>query len=251
MKALIFAAGLGTRLRPLTNDRPKALVEVAGMTMLERVIHRVADAGFTDITINIHHFGQKIIDFLRDNHNFGLDIHISDERDLVLETGGGILKARKWLDSDEPFLVHNADILTNLDLKAFYQSHLDSEALATLLVKERVTQRYFVFDDDMRLQGWINKKTSETRPDGFDYNSEVMKERAFGGVHVISPDIFPLLEQEAVTIGPVFSITPFYIDVCRTHHIHGYEPTEAYQWFDVGKPEALATAEAALTRHKP
>ena len=250
MKALIFAAGLGTRLRPLTNDRPKALVEVAGVTMLERVIRRVADAGFDDITINIHHFGQKIIDFLNENDNFGLDIHVSDERDLVLETGGGILKARQWIDGEEPFLVHNADILTDLDLRAMYDNHCASDALATLLVKERVTQRYFVFDDAMRLQGWINKKTGETRPQGFIHNPETMLERAFGGVHVISPAIFPLLEKESEEVGPVFSITPFYIDVCQDQLINGYEPAEAYRWFDVGKPETLAQAEQALCQHK-
>ena len=246
MKALIFAAGLGTRLRPLTNDRPKALVEVAGVTMLERVIRRVAEAGFDDITVNIHHFGQKIIDFLDEHDNFGLDIHISDERDLVLETGGGILKARQWLDDDEPFLVHNADILTDLDLRAMYDNHCASDALATLLVKDRITQRYFVFDDAMRLQGWINKKTGEMRPQGFIHNPETMLERAFGGVHVISPRIFPLLEEEAEALGPKFSITPFYIDVCREQHINGYEPAEAYSWFDVGKPETLKEAEEMI-----
>lgn len=247
MKALIFAAGLGTRLRPLTNDRPKALVEVAGVTMLERVIRHVAEAGFDDITINIHHFGQKIIDFLDEHENFGLDIHISDERDLVLETGGGILKARQWLDGDEPFLVHNADILTDLDLRSMYDFHCQSKAMATLLVKDRVTQRYLVFDDAMQLQGWINKKTGETRPEGFIHNAETMLERAFGGIHVISPTIFPLLEQYAGDTGPVFSIVPFYVNICRQHSINGYEPAEAYRWFDVGKPETLAQAEQELS----
>ncbi|MBR1804561.1 MAG: nucleotidyltransferase family protein [Muribaculaceae bacterium] len=249
MKALIFAAGLGTRLRPLTNDRPKALVEVAGVTMLERVIGHVAQAGFDDITINIHHFGEKIIDFLAQNHNFGLNIHISDERDLLLDTGGGILKARQWLDGDEPFLVHNADILTDLDLNAIYDKHLHSNALATLLVKERITQRYLIFDRDKRLQGWINKKTGETRPQGFTHDASTMQERAFGGVHVISPSIFPLLEQHAQLAGPVFSIVPFYVDVCRTQSINGYEPSAPYRWLDVGKPETLAQAEAELSSH--
>lgn len=248
MKALIFAAGLGTRLRPLTNDRPKALVEVAGVTMLERVIRRVADAGFDDITINIHHFGEKIIEFLDQNSNFGLNIHVSDERDMLLDTGGGILKARQWLDGDEPFLVHNADIITTLDLRAMYDRHCNSDALATILVKDRVTQRYFVFDHTMRLQGWINKKTGETRPKGFVHDSTSMLERAFGGVHVISPKIFQLLEKEEKILGPKFSITPFYIDVCREQCIHGYEPAEAYRWLDVGKPETLAQAEQELSR---
>jgi len=144
MKALIFAAGLGTRLRPLTDDRPKAMVDIAGKPMLQHVIERVAAAGFDDITINIHHYGQMIIDFLESHNNFGLNIHISDERGLLLDTGGGILKARQWLDGDEPFLVHNTDIISTLDLQAFYRQHMENDALATLLVKERPTQRYFL-----------------------------------------------------------------------------------------------------------
>ena len=131
---MIFAAGLGTRLRPLTDNMPKALVPVAGKTMLERVILKLKDAGFHDITINIHHFGNQIIDFLRANENFGVNIHISDERGELLDTGGGIKKARPLLESNEPFLIHNADILTDLDLNAFYHHHLESDADATLPV---------------------------------------------------------------------------------------------------------------------
>jgi NDP-sugar pyrophosphorylase family protein len=159
MKALIFAAGLGTRLRPMTDDRPKAMVEIAGKPMLQHVIERVAAAGFDDITINIHHYGQMIIDFVESHDNFGLNLHISDERGLLLDTGGGILKARQWLDGDEPFLVHNTDIITTLDLKAFYDYHVEHDALATILVKERKTQRYFLFDENDRLCGWTNKAT--------------------------------------------------------------------------------------------
>ena len=139
---MIFAAGLGTRLRPLTDNMPKALVPVAGKTMLERVILKLKDAGFHDITINIHHFGSQIIDFLRANQNFGVDIHISDERGELLDTGGGIKKARPLLESNEPFLIHNADILTDVDLNAFYHHHLESNADATLLTNHRKTSRY-------------------------------------------------------------------------------------------------------------
>ena len=141
---MIFAAGLGTRLRPLTDNMPKALVSVAGKTMLERVILKLKDAGFHDITINIHHFGSQIIDFLRANQNFGVDIHISDERGELLDTGGGIKKARLLLESNEPFLIHNADILTDLDLNAFYHHHLESDADATLLTNHRKTSRYLL-----------------------------------------------------------------------------------------------------------
>ena len=244
MKAMIFAAGLGTRLRPLTNDRPKALVEIGGKTMLERVITKLAAAGFDDITINIHHFGEKIIDFLEKNGNFGLDIHISDEREMLLDTGGGILKARPFLDGDEPFLVHNADILTDIDLNAMYQNHLKNGAMATVLVKDRKTSRYFVFDDDYHLQGWINKSTGETRPGSFIHR-EGMHELAFGGIHVISPSIFDELEKYSQGQAK-FSITPFYVDECHNHPINGYVQNTAYTWLDVGKPETLKEAKEVV-----
>ncbi|MBR5117510.1 MAG: nucleotidyltransferase family protein [Muribaculaceae bacterium] len=246
MKAMIFAAGLGTRLRPLTNDRPKALVEIGGKTMLERVIMKLAEAGFDDITINIHHFGQKIIDFLEANDNFGLNLHISDERDKLLDTGGGILKARQFLDGEEPFLVHNADILTDIDLRAMYQSHVESGAMATVLVKERKTSRYFVFDDNYRLQGWINKSTGETRPAHFLYKKG-MHELAFGGIHVISPSIFEELERYSQGQAK-FSTTPFYVDECHNHLIKGYVQETPYTWLDVGKPETLKEAEDIIKK---
>ena len=244
MKAMIFAAGLGTRLRPLTNDRPKALVEIGGKTMLERVITRLARCGFDDITINIHHFGQQIIDFLEQHGNYGLNIHISDERDLLLDTGGGILKARTLLDGDEPFLVHNADILTSVDLLAMYRSHVESNAMATVLVKDRNTSRYFVFDDDYRLQGWINRETGETRPSGFSLQ-EGMCQLAFGGIHVMSPSIFDELEKYSKGQAK-FSITPFYVHECHNHFIKGYVQDSPYTWLDVGKPETLKLAEKIL-----
>ena len=156
---MIFAAGLGTRLRPLTDNKPKALVEVAGKPMLERVILRLKRSGVDEIVVNVHHFGQQIIDFLYANDNFGVTIHVSDEREELLDTGGGILKARKWLDGGEPVIVHNADILTDFDLDEMMCQHVASEAVATLLVAERDTARYFVFNDAMRLQGWTNIKT--------------------------------------------------------------------------------------------
>lgn len=243
MKAMVFAAGLGTRLRPLTNDRPKALVEVGGKTMLERVITHLADCGVTDITVNIHHFGEKIIEFLEEKKNFGLDIHISDERDLLLDTGGGLMKARKFLDGDEPFIVHNADILTDLDLKAMYEFHVEHDALSTILVKDRQTQRYFLFDHDHRLKGWINKKTGEIKPEGYQYDPQKVDSLAFGCVHVLSPRIFDALEKYSEAKGKVFSIAPFYAEMCDSYKIYGYQQFSDYKWLDVGKPETLAQAE--------
>ena len=239
---MIFAAGLGTRLRPLTADRPKALVEVAGVTMLERVINHVKEAGVTDITVNVHHFAQMIVDFIASHNNFGVNIHVSDERELLLDTGGGILAARRWLDGDEPILVHNADILTTVDVKEMASAHNNSGAISTILVKARETQRYFLFDDDNTLKGWINKSTGQTRPNSLHYQeSDGLRELAFGGVHVISPAIFPALERYAMK-DKVFSITSFYIDNCTSMPIKAFVPDKDYTWLDVGKPETLEMA---------
>lgn len=237
---MIFAAGLGTRLRPLTDNMPKALVPVAGRPMLERVILRLKESGFDDITVNIHHFGEQIIDFLRANNNFGIEIHISDERNMLLDTGGAIKKARPFLDGNEPFLIHNADIISEIDLAAFYRHHQESHAEATLLVSERRTSRYLLFDDSYQLHGWINKSTGEVKPEGLSYQEGDYKELAFGGIHVLSPSLFRYMENEQWT--GKFSIIPFYLSVCQSAHIQGY-PLQGFRWFDIGKPETLAEAE--------
>ena len=156
---MIFAAGLGSRLKPLTDNMPKALVPVAGKPMLEHVILKLKEAGFDQIVINIHHLGQQIIDFLQANNNFGVKIYISDERDYLLDTGGGIKKAALFLQGDEPFLVHNVDILSNVDLKQLYQQHVNNNALATLLVSQRQTSRYLLFNQENKLCGWRNHAT--------------------------------------------------------------------------------------------
>lgn len=240
MKAMIFAAGLGTRLRPLTNDRPKALVEVGGVAMLERVINRLKAHGITEIVINIHHFGEKIIDFVKENNNFGINIYISDERDLLLDTGGGILKAQQWLDGNEPIIIHNADILTDFDLHKMVEQHINSNADATLLVADRKTARYFYIGENNRLNGWTNISTGEVKPaDYIALNTD--KLRAFGGVHIVSPSIFSELQNYSTE--PKFSITPFYIDRCKDLKIMGYIPNEKYQWHDIGKIESIAIAE--------
>ena len=195
MKAMIFAAGLGTRLKPLTDHQPKALVPVAGRPMLEHVILKLKKAGFNELVINIHHFGEQIIDFLKANQNFGLTIHISDERDMLLDTGGGIKKAEPFFQGNEPFLVHNVDILSDTDLKALYEYHLHSGNNATLLASKRVTARYLLFDDQARLRGWINKDTGQTKPEGFVYDATLYQEYAFSGIHVISPSLFRYMDE--------------------------------------------------------
>ena len=244
MKAMIFAAGLGTRLRPLTDRIPKALVPVGGSPMLEHVILKLKEAGFDEIVINIHHLGEQILDFLRENHNFGVDIHISDERDLLLDTGGGIWNARQFFEKDnEPFLIHNVDILSNVDLRKFYEYHCANQATATLLVSQRVTSRYLLFDDTRRLHGWINKKTGETKPSDFHYREGTFDEFAFAGIHMMSPAIFRLMD--AGGWKGVFPIIEFYLSVCREAKIQAYVK-EQLKLIDIGKPETLKEAENFL-----
>ena len=244
MKAMIFAAGLGTRLRPLTDHMPKALVPVAGVPMLQRVILRLKESGFNDLVINIHHFGEQILDFLKANQDFGVRIRISDERGELLDTGGGIRKARPLLDGDEPFLVHNVDILSDIDLAAFYRLHLEHPCDATLLTNHRQTSRYLLVDAEGRLRGWVNKSTGEVLPAGATYVEGNYTELAFGCIHVLSPSIFRYMEDERW--HGKFSIIPFYIDICHRADVRCYA-IDSEGWFDIGKPETLAKAEAYLT----
>lgn len=234
---MIFAAGLGTRLKPLTDHMPKALVPVAGKPMLEHVISKLKSAGFDEIVINVHHFADQIIDFLKEKDNFGIRIWISDESEELLDTGGGIKKAAPYFD--EPFLVHNADILSNIDLKAMYNYHLTSSNDATLLVSPRKTVRYLLFDEGNRLQGWVNKDTLQTKPEGFVYHPEVQKEYAFGGIHVISPTLFKYMGDGWTG---KFSIMDFYLRTCHEAQLGGYVK-EDLQLIDIGKPDTLAKAE--------
>ncbi len=243
MKALILAAGLGTRLRPLTDVVPKALIPVGGKPMLERIIVQLKESGFTDITLNIHYLGDQILDFLHAHENFGTTIHISDERKELLDTGGGIRKARPFLDGNEPFLVYNADILSDVNLTALYQHHKASHTQATLLVSKRKTSRYLLLDNSLRLNGWINKTTGEVNPADVTPSQEGLNEWAFGGIHVISPTLFQYMKDEKW--NGKFSIISFYLSICREVPIEGY-PLQNSQWFDIGKPETLALAEKSL-----
>ena len=247
MKAIIFAAGLGTRLRPLTDNKPKALVEVDGRPMLEHVVRRLINADFNEIVVNVHHYGQQIIDFLKSNDNFGAEIHVSDERDLLLDTGGGIRKARKWLDGDKPFLIHNADILTDLDLKAFYDNHLHHNADISLLAAERTTSRYLLCDEENRLHGWTNIKTGQVRPEGFLYDKRKYHPLAYGCIQAVSPKIFERLEK--FTNAPKFSIFDFYLGVCEEFNIRCACPKD-YNWFDIGTPEKLLEADTWFKQNK-
>ena len=237
MKALIFAAGLGTRLKPLTDTMPKALVPIDGKPLLEHVILKLKAAGFNQIIVNVHHFPDQIIEFLKSKNNFDLRIEISDERDKLLDTGGGVKKAKWFFDDGKPFLVHNVDILSNIDLQSLYQQHLETSPLATLVVSERDTFRYFLFDKEARLKGWINEKTGEARPDHLA-NTQLFNKLAFSGIQVLSPDVFKLMDH----FPDHFSIVDFYLRNAAQQKIKAYVP-HALKMIDVGKLNVLTEAE--------
>jgi NDP-sugar pyrophosphorylase family protein len=222
---MIFAAGLGTRLKPLTDTMPKALVPVGGQPLLWHVIMKLKKSGYERIVVNVHHFADQIIDYLRLNDNFGLDIRISDEREQLLETGGGIKKALPLFDLSEPILIHNVDILSNLDL-----NQLPTDA-PVLVVSQRQTKRYLQFDDEQRLVGWKNIETGEVK--GREGHS-----LAFSGIHVFHPSLVPLLSEWPDR----FPIMDFYLSACATHLIKGFEAIDL-RLMDVGKMDTLDQAE--------
>ena len=237
MKAMVFAAGLGTRLKPLTDTMPKALVPVCGQPLLYHVLTKLVAAGYGDIIVNVHHFPDQIIDYLC-IHDFGAHITISDEREFLRETGGGVKHVRPLLT--EPFLVHNVDIISNLDLKWLREQHRP-DALATLVVSERKTQRYFLFDDDGRLKGWTNIVTGEVRSPFPDIDPEKCRKLAFAGIHMISPAIFDAFDKFG--FGERFSITDFYLKACAEYPIYAAVPP-GFKMVDVGKFDSLSEAEA-------
>ncbi len=239
MKAMILAAGLGTRLGELTKSNPKALVEVAGKPLLGHIIARLVRFGFTDITVNVHHFAQQVIDYIN-RSDFGVSIHISDESDQLLDTGGGILKAKNFLDGDEPFLVHNVDILSDIDLTQLMLNHQQRNALVTLAVGDRKSSRKLMFDPQMHLRGWKNITTGNTIIPILPKSG--LTELSFAGIHVLSPEIYSYLNQ----IG-VFSIIDTYLNLCAKHKIVGVDVSARFV-LDVGKPESIATAGTFLQK---
>lgn len=240
-QAMVFAAGLGTRLKPLTDTMPKALVPVGGRPLIEHVLLRLKAAGFERIVVNVHHFGQQIIDFLDANSNFGLDIRISDERAELLETGGGIKKACPLFDADSPVLIHNVDILSNLSLEALWNEAV-SQQTTTLAIsrRESASGRYLLFDAQRRLVGWTNTRTEEVRSPFDDALQRATLKAPFAGIHVIHPTLFPLMD----TWPERFSIIDFYLSACRDHTINAYMAD--FSLIDVGKLDSLAQAEAFL-----
>ena len=260
---MVFAAGLGTRLKPLTDTMPKALVKVGGQPLLWHVLTKLSAADYERVVVNVHHFPQQIKDYLRTN-DFGMDIRISDESGLLLETGGGIKKARPLFDDEEPLLIHNVDILSNVDFEWLSRQHEAVED-AVLLVSRRETKRYLLFDSGMRLKGWINKETGEVKsPYPWLREAEFMPDSikpgvlltpifrsgaegvslyafAFSGIHSFSPRLFPLMDR----FPDRFGIMDFYLSVCHRAHISGLVKDDL-RLMDVGKIETLDQAEQFL-----
>ncbi len=238
MKAMILAAGLGTRLRPLTDDRPKALVEVAGHTLLEITLRRLRDFGIREMIVNVHHFADMVVDYLKQNDNFGMRIEISRE-EILLDTGGG-LKQAAWFfledsgDAREPFLLHNVDVLSTIDLQRMLQFHRENQALATLAVQARETSRYLLFDEQNQLCG---RRAGRDQPAEIVRSSRETRALAFSGVHVISPRLLTLMKEDGV-----FSIIPSYMRLAgQGEKILGF-PADEYYWRDLGRPENVAQA---------
>jgi len=236
VRAMVLAAGLGTRLRPLTNDRPKALVEVAGRTLLEITLIRLHSFGIDEVIINSHHFADLLAEYLRSNQNFGMHIEISCE-DVLLDTGGGLKKAAWFfgdLPADEPFILHNVDVLSTIDLHRMVETHRETGTLATLAVQSRETSRYLLFGDDLQLCG---RRSGRGKPDEIVRQVPKMHPLAFSGIHVISPRLLSMISEDGV-----FSIIETYLRLAASgEEIAGFR-ADQYYWRDLGKPENIVQA---------
>jgi MurNAc alpha-1-phosphate uridylyltransferase len=233
MKAMIFAAGLGTRFKPWTDKHPKALARVNGKSLLQRNVEYLQQFGITEVIINVHHFASQAIDLVESNMGWGSKIVFSDETEEILETGGGLKKAA-WYFNKDPFVLLNVDVLTNLDLGKMIARHLTIHPLATLAVMDRESSRYFLFDGDNELCGWRDSRSGQEK---------IVKPRvplfpkAFSGIHIIDPVIFSLIRQDGK-----FSMVDLYLDLAATQKIQGYDQNNS-KWVDVGKPGSVALAE--------
>jgi N-acetyl-alpha-D-muramate 1-phosphate uridylyltransferase len=235
MKAMIFAAGLGTRFKPWTDEHPKALALVNGKSLLQRNIEYFQHFGITEVVVNVHHFADQILAAVKQHNGWGSKVMISDETDEVLETGGGLLKARPLLEGKEPFVTINADILTDLDLNQLLAFHKEQQSLISFGITNRKTSRYFLFDDTNRLCGWTNTRTGEQR---IAVDKPGLHPMAYSCVVVFEPAVFPLIRQRGK-----FSLVDTYLDLAPGHRIMGFDHT-GDRLVDVGKPESVVEAEA-------
>ncbi len=245
MKAMILAAGLGTRLKPITDTIPKALVKIDGKPLLQHIIEKLKRAGADEIIINIHHLGHLIVDFLEKKDNFGMKIMISDETNQLLDTGGGLKQVGTLFDINESLLIHNVDILSDIDLQYFYNEHKKEEQqrLSSLIVSERETSRYLLFDKKETLKGWINITTNEVKPTKLKDITHLTK-KAFTGIHILSPQAFELMKNE----NEKFSIIDFYLKYCYEKNIVAYTPKNI-NILDIGKLNTLEKATEFIRKH--
>ena len=235
MKGFILAAGLGSRLKPWTDHHPKALAPVGGVPMFQRVIEKMFASGISDITVNVYHFADQVLDFIKSK---GWKINISDERPELLETGGALLHAEKYLQGEEPILVHNADILSNIDLLEIIKYHNLNDTDATLLVSERESTRKLIFSNDMRLRGWHSLKEDKYRPEGFSLTDNDVQ-LAFSGIYVVSADIFRKMKENGW--NGRFSIMDYFIETLEENKFMGYFAPNL-NLIDIGKPDSLNRA---------
>jgi len=226
---MILAAGLGTRLRPITDTIPKALVEINGKTLLEHSIDHLNFFGVQEVIVNVHHFPDQIISFLKKKKNFGLKIEISDERDQLLDTGGGVKKAAWFFDDGGPFVIRNVDVLSNMDLAVMLDFHKKLKPLATLAVRNRETSRYMLFNERFELIGWTNVSNGERKLSRKDFKR--MHPLAFSGIQILDPSIIPLIKEEGR-----FSLISMYLRLSRENRICAFTDNDSF-WFDAGKRE--------------
>ncbi|HUX97109.1 MAG TPA: nucleotidyltransferase family protein [Bacteroidales bacterium] len=238
MKAMIFAAGMGKRLGKITETIPKALVDVNGKTLLHRAVERCSSYGFDDIIINVHHFADMVEAEIRKLNRMGFRISVSNERDMLLENGGGLYKA-KWFFDDNPFLLYNVDIVSDLDLKSLYNLHLEKKGLATLAVRHRPGKRFILIDEETRLRGWRNAETGEEILSGVK-SSGRLHQIAFSSMHIVEPEIFGYMKEG------IYSIIDLYLELADAHSIFTLKHDEGY-WVDVGTPESLERVRQILT----
>ncbi|MDP1762444.1 MAG: sugar phosphate nucleotidyltransferase [Sediminibacterium sp.] len=237
MKAMIFAAGLGSRLKPWTDAHPKALVLVNGKSLLQRNIRYLQNHGIFEVIINVHHFADQIVDAVEKHNGWGSAITISDETDAVLETGGGLQKASWYFEGEADFVVMNVDILTDMDLSAMIRQQRQLHSLATLAVSDRNTSRYFLFDKEAVLSGWRNVINGEEK---IVRNADILIQKAFSGIQVINSSLLSLIKEEGK-----FSMVAVYLDLAKDHIILSYDHTGTHM-IDVGKPESILKAEAVF-----
>lgn len=237
MKAMIFAAGIGSRLKPFTDSNPKALLPVHGKPLLQHNIEKLIQFGITDFVVNVHHFAEQIVEFLAKNNNFGVNIQISDETESLLDTGGGLEKAKNFLADNQPVIVQNSDIICNIDYEKIIKFHKSNDALATLAVRNRETSRYLWFNEKNLLCGWENTKTNDQI---IVREQNIIEKFAFSGIHIVSQDLLGKLNR-----GGVYSIIDVYLKMAENHNIMGYNHDFDY-WFDVGTPEKYSIVNTYL-----